>query len=200
VTPRPLTDDECRAASQLGQGATQQTVADELGVSVKTVRRLTKREDFAALVEEARDDHRPYEVAGDGQPTPRGVLEEVLVATNRNGEPNKPLRMQAAIALSKLPDDAASGGPVVERVYVLPSDAAHDEVIAILEATPPNVSVGIVDGDAGLAKLADRIVPDADGGRIHVLSSGPYRPSRPEEPAPQGDAHPDPDPPRGRGG
>lgn len=194
MTPKPLTDDERHAAAKLGRGATQQAVADELGVHVKTVRRLTKREDFAALVEEA--DSQTFDVPPDAapdKPTPRSVLEEMLVAVQKNGEPAKALRMQAAVALAKLPDESLDPAePTVERVVLTGEEPFDRGVAAILNAKPANESVYIVIAarDAGDQAAAAHIIGPTDG---------PWRPSRPEEPAPLGD-QPTPDqPPSGRG-
>lgn len=182
----PLTPEQRRAAEQLGQGATQQAVADELGVSLNTVRRLVKnRPDFAALVEEAREDP-PTTDERMNEKTPRSVLEEALLTTKADGSPTS-FAMNAAIALAKLPDDAASSGPVIERVYVLPDHTDHDQVLAILDRYPPNISVGVVDGDDDLKKLADRVVPDADGAKVYILSAGgSWGPSQADSPPPRG--------------
>jgi hypothetical protein len=184
MTPKPLTDDERRAAAELGRGATQEAAAATIGKSTAAVRRLLKRGDFAALVEAAKEAGQGDEQKASKQ-TPREVLEEMLTATNRNGEPNKPLRMQAAIALSKLPDDASTER-VIERVYVTPDHPDHDQIIDILDATPPSESVGVVDSNDDFNVLAHRYVPDPQAAKIHVLS-GPSSPSTGDAPASPGD-------------
>lgn len=161
MTPKPLTDAQRRAAAQLGQGATQQAVADELGTSVKTVRRLlTKRPDFAALVEEARSETSaaPPDAAPD-KPTPRSVLEEMLVAVQKNGEPAKALRIQAAVALAKLPDESLANDRIIERVYVTRDHPDHDQVVGILDATPADEFVAVIDSEDDFKVLADRDIP-----------------------------------------
>lgn len=188
MTPRPLSNDERRAAAQLGQGATQQAAADGLGVSVKTVRRLTKREDFAALVEQARsqstDDGGDQTADGaPDKPTPRSVLEEMLVAVQKNGEPAKALRMQAAVALAKLPDDSLdSDERVIERVYVTADHPDHAQVVGVLDATPANEFVAVVDAEDDFRVLADRDMSDPTAAKIHALT-GPSSASTGDEPA-----------------
>jgi transposase len=197
VTPRPLTDDERRAAAQLGRGATQQAVADELGVSVKTVRRLTKRDDFAALIEaEARrpdDAPRPATVNDDGKPLQ--ILREAMQA--RHPKTGLPLlsAQKAAVAYANLrAAEAQEGASVatVERVVLTGDEPFDREVAAILDAKPPNETVYVVIAarDAGQR---------AAGAHIVGLSEGPWRPSRPEEPAPLGDQPTSAEPPRGQG-
>jgi hypothetical protein len=193
VTPRPLTDDERRAAAQLGRGATQQAAADKLGVSVKTVRRLSGREDFAALIEEARS--QPSDDANADRRTddldddePLQILREVMKGRNsRTGLPTS-VAMKAAVAYANLRAAKAqedTSVASVERV-VLTGDASFDrEVAAILDAKPASETVYIV--------IAARDAGErAAGAHIVGLSDGPWRPSRPDPPAGPGD-QPTPD-------
>jgi hypothetical protein len=194
VTPRPLTDDECRAAAQLGQGATQQAVADELGVSVKTVRRLTGREDFAALVEEARseppdDGDRPTDDIGDDEPLQ--ILREAMQA--RHPKTGLPLlsAQKAAVAYANLraakAQEEGASFAKVERVVLTGDESFDREVAGILDSKPPNETVYIVIAARDAGKKAK-------GAHIIGLSEGPWRPSRPDEPAPLVD-QPTPDEP-----
>jgi transposase len=199
VTPKPLTDDERRAASRLGRGATQQAIADELGVSVKTVRRLSGREDFAALVEQARSEPSdapeptPDRAADDDEPLQ--ILREVMTGRNpKTGLPTA-VAMKAAVAYANLrAAEAQEGGSfaTVERVVLTGDESFDREVAAILDAKPPNETIYIV--------IAARDAGErAAGAHIIGLSEGPWRPSRPDPPAPPGD-QPTPDqPPSGRG-
>jgi hypothetical protein len=199
VTPRPLTDYERRAAARLGRGATQQVVADELGVSVKTVRRLSGREDFAALVEQARsqpsnDGDRTTDRSTDDD-EPLQILREAMTARNpRNGLPTSDAR-KAAVAYANLrAAEAQESGSFasVERVVLTGDEPFDREVAAILDAKPTNATVYIVIAarDAGERAASAHIIG---------LSEGPWRPSRPDPPASSGD-QPTPDqPPSGRG-
>jgi transposase len=203
VTPRPLTDDERRAAAQLGQGATQQAVADELGVSVKTVRRLTKREDFAALTEEAR---RPTDDAPDDggrrraddpdDDEPLQILREAMQA--RHPKTGLPLlsAQKAAVAYANLraakAQEEGASFAKVERVLLTGDESFDREVAAILDSKLPNETVYIVIAarDAGERATAAHVIG---------LTDGPWRPSRPVDPASPGDQPTADEPPRGRG-
>lgn len=199
MTPKPLTDDERRAAAKLGRGATQQAVADELGVSVKTVRRLNGREDFAALVEQARrpaddtPDPTPDLTADDDEPLQ--ILREVMTGRNpKTGLPTA-VAMKAAIAYANLRAAKAqedTSVASVERVVLTGDESFDREVAAILDAKPANETVYIV--------IAARDAGErAAGAHIVGLADGPWRPSRPEEPAPLGNQSTPDLPPSGRG-
>jgi hypothetical protein len=186
VIPRRLTDDERRAAARLGRGATQQEAADGLGVSIRTVRRLTEREDFAALVEEARS--RPSDSADQrtddpDDDEPLRILRDSMRATNsKTGLPTANA-MKAAVAYANLraakaQEDTSSAS--VERVVLTGDEPFDREVAAILDAHPANETVYIV--------IAARDAGErAAGAHIIGLADGPWRPSRPDPPASPGD-------------
>jgi transposase len=201
MTPRPLTDDERRAAAKLGRGATQQAVADELGVSVKTVRRLSGREDFAALVEQARS--QPPDAADTDRRTddldddePLQILREVMTGRNPKTGLLTAVAMKAAVAYANLraakAQEEGASFAKVERVVLTGDESFDREVAAILDGKPPNETVYIV--------IAARDAGErAAGAHIIGLSEGPWRPSRPDPPTSPGD-QPIPDqPPRGPG-
>lgn len=115
MTPKPLTPAQHQAAALLGAGYDQGQAAAEVGTTTTSIRRWLKRDDFAALVKEAR------EKALDENPTARSVCEQGLHATNRDGRPNWNIRLAAAKLLMQesgaVPADAA---PRAERVYLDP--------------------------------------------------------------------------------
>jgi hypothetical protein len=113
VTPKPLTPDQHRAADLLGRGFSQAEVAGELTTTTTSIRRWQKRDDFATLVKQAR------EQALDANPTARSTLEGLLTATTKDGRPANALRLQAAVALLRVSDEGeAKSNRVVERVYI----------------------------------------------------------------------------------
>ena len=150
----------------LGKGATQAAVAEELGTSTTSVRRMLKRDDFKRLISAARE--KPD--ATPGRRTPRQVLEENLNATTKNGDPNINVQMSAAIALERL-DDPTSTEPVIERVYITPDDPAHDQVVGILDATPADEYVAVVDAEDDNKLLAERDIPHPEFAVVHLLGA-----------------------------
>jgi hypothetical protein len=112
---RPLNSAQHRAARLLGLGRTAESVAAEVGTSSTSIRRWKRRDDFAALVKQARDD------AIDEAPSARSVLESALHATDKSGHPMWKVRLEAA-RLLLLGNDAEPVEPRVERVFVGPED------------------------------------------------------------------------------
>jgi phage FluMu protein gp41 len=188
MTPKPLTDDQRRAAELLGQGRTQAEASEQTGISTRNLRRLAERDDFAALIEQARnnqrnggDDRTSDRTADDDEPLQ--ILREVM--TGRNSKTGLPtaVAMKAAIAYANLrAAEAQEGGSfaTVERVVLTGDDSFDAEVAAILEEKPANESVYIV--------IAARNAGErAAGAHIIGPSNGPWRPSRPDPPASPGD-------------
>jgi transcriptional regulator with XRE-family HTH domain len=107
--PRPLTPQQQRAAALIGRGRSQQEVADEVGVTRRTVTNWTRREDFESLAQRERDD------ALDEAPTARATLEAALTATTPSGAADWRVRVSAARALvgadgpGKAPGDEPRG-------------------------------------------------------------------------------------------
>lgn len=117
MTPKPLTPDQHQAAALLGAGYDQAQTAAEVKTTTTSIRRWLKRDDFAALVKEAR------EKALDDNPTARSVCEQALTATQRNGQPAWNTRLLAAKLLMQesgaVPADAP---PRAERIFLDPED------------------------------------------------------------------------------
>jgi hypothetical protein len=117
VTPKPLTPEQHQAAALLGAGYDQGQAAAEVSTTTTSIRRWLKRDDFAALVKEAR------EKALDENPTARSVCEQALSATTTNGRPAWKIRLDAAKLLMQesgaVPADAA---PRAERIFMDPED------------------------------------------------------------------------------
>lgn len=117
MTPKPLTPSQHQAAALLGAGYDQGQAAAEVGTTTTSIRRWLKRDDFAALVKEAR------EKALDENPTARSVCEQALTATQKNGSPAWQVRLAAAKLLMQesgvVPGDTA---PRAERIFMDPED------------------------------------------------------------------------------
>lgn len=192
MTPKPLTDDQRRAAELLGQGRTQADASEETGISTRNLRRLAEREDFAALVEEARSERpaegrdRAADAPDDSEPLQ--ILREAMTARNPRTELPTADARKAAVAYANLrAAEAQDRGSVasVERVVLTGDEPFDREVAAILEDKPPNETVYIV--------IAARDAGDrAAGAHIIGLSEGPWRPSRPDSPTSPGN-QPTPD-------
>lgn len=97
--PKPLTPDQRRIAALLASGRQQREVAEEVGVSPKTVQRLAARDDFKSLVRR----HREELIPADGVQTAEGVLIEGLSAVTASGRPSWGVRIAAAKALLSTP-------------------------------------------------------------------------------------------------
>ncbi len=117
MTPKPLTPAQHQAAALLGAGHDQAQTAAEVDTTTTSIRRWLKRDDFAALVKEAR------EKALDENPTARSVCEQALTATKSNGQPSWPIRLAAAKLLlqdsGSVPGDAPARA---ERIFMDPED------------------------------------------------------------------------------
>jgi hypothetical protein len=115
VTPKPLTPAQHQAAALLGAGYDQGQAAAEVGTTTTSIRRWLKRDDFEALVKEAR------EKALDENPTARSVCEQALTATMKDGRPAWNTRLAAAKLLMQesgaVPADAT---PRAERIFMDP--------------------------------------------------------------------------------
>lgn len=118
MTPKPLTPSQHQAAALLGAGYDQAQTASEVGTTTTSIRRWFKRDDFAALVKEAR------EKTLDENPTARSVCEQALNAVTRDGKPAWNTRLAAAKLLfqdsGSVPADAAP--PRAERIFLDPED------------------------------------------------------------------------------
>lgn len=91
---KPLDGRHHRAAAVLGQGGTQAGAAEAAGVSVRRIQELEKRDDFAALVAQARDRE------SDQEPGALATLRELLGPTGPDGEPrSEEVRLRAALGL-----------------------------------------------------------------------------------------------------
>jgi len=111
---RPLSPAHALAAERLGLGWTVKRVAQEAGVSTKTVQRWQRRADVRALVERSRG--RVLEE----NPSPTAVLTAALSATKKDGSPDWNLRVVAARALlGRAPDGEGPEERVREtRIFV----------------------------------------------------------------------------------
>jgi hypothetical protein len=94
-----LTTQQRRAATLLAHGKEVREVAEEVGVSPKTVSRWKKLEAVRALVKSTRESLFP----GDGVVTAESVLMEALTATSTTGRPLYGVRIAAARALLSSP-------------------------------------------------------------------------------------------------
>lgn len=190
MTPKPLTPEDHRAADMLAKGATQAAVAEELDTSATSIRRLLKRDDFKALVAEARSD-RATDPAPD-KTTPRSVLEEMLLLKNRDRTAPSTIAMQAAVALARLPDESlGSSEPTIERVLLTGDEPFDRKVAAILADTPTDESVYIFIAARDTGK-------QAAGAKLIGLTEGPWKPYEPVDPASPGDTPTSDEPVSGR--
>jgi DNA-binding CsgD family transcriptional regulator len=187
VRRKPLTPTEYRAAEMLGQGATQAAVAAELDTSSTSIRRLLGRDDFKALVEEARVAAAATEPGEDDRDDEaEAIFRAGMEATMKTtGLPNHAMRMNALIEREKYRAIRARGEiessePVVERVFISPDHPDFKQVTDKLDATPPNQSVFVL--------LASRDVINAEAAIVYLLGeddgqsepvSTPYEPVRP---------------------
>jgi uncharacterized protein YjcR len=119
VAQKPLTPKQQKAADLIGQGWKRKLVAAEVGVSPKTLRRWSHREDFRALVT------RRTESVLSSAPTARVTLEEALNATKADGTPDYKIRVSAARALIGADGRAPDPGPA--RETLIHSDALDPE-------------------------------------------------------------------------
>lgn len=91
---KPLDERHHHAATLLGQGATQAEAAEAAGVQRRTIQEWAKRDDFAALVREARGRE-----AG-SEPGALATLRELLAPTRPDGTPRSDaVRLRAAAEL-----------------------------------------------------------------------------------------------------
>jgi hypothetical protein len=91
---KPLDERHRSAAALLGQGATQAEAAEAAGVRSRTIQDWLRRDDFAALVREARERE-----AG-SEPGALATLRELLAPTRPDGEPRSDaVRLRAAAEL-----------------------------------------------------------------------------------------------------
>lgn len=109
-----LTADQRRAADLLGRAVPKGEVAEEVGVTPRTLRKWQARDDFKALVKQTRDK------VLEENPTAKSVLEAALSATTKSGAPSWQVRLKAAELLMRDPSKVpgAVNGTTVERVYV----------------------------------------------------------------------------------
>lgn len=117
-----LTPQHYRAADLLARNWTAGKVADEIGVSEKTIQRWKGREDFAELLRERR------EALLNELPTAKATLEAALNATDKDGLPNWPVRVKAAQLLLQTadPDGDREGGEVGPTIIFMPPPEDED--------------------------------------------------------------------------
>jgi hypothetical protein len=188
VTPNPLPDFADEAARLLADGTSQAAVAERFGTSSTSIRRLLKREDFRALVEE----HRPAEPSAPPAPVPTDtdseeeeVLRRAMRLTNSRDEPTQ-TAIKAALVLANLKAaraEESAATHTVERVLLTGHADTDAEVRAILDSMGP--------AEGGWVVLAERDVsPESTGFVIHRLTDHPWRPSEAEAPPVPVDPHP----------
>lgn len=116
---RPLSEVQRRACALLAAGRLHKDVAEELGISGKSLQRLTKREDARALI------RRHREAIFNDLPTAEETLVQALSATRPDGHPDFANRIAAARALLSTPvatpEAEESAREVLrERIYISP--------------------------------------------------------------------------------
>lgn len=117
MAQKPLAPKQHQAADMIGAGHTYAEAAAEVGVAARTVRRWTKREDFAAAVKQRRGAEL------DANPSARATLEAALQATHASGKPDWRTRVSAARALVGSEGDDPEDGKVAERVTYINREA-----------------------------------------------------------------------------
>lgn len=91
---KPLDERHHSAAALLGQGATQAEAAEAAGVRRRTIQDWMKRDDFAALVREARGRE------AESEPGALATLRELVGPTRPDGTPrDERVRLRAAVEL-----------------------------------------------------------------------------------------------------
>jgi hypothetical protein len=91
---KPLDERHHSAAALLGQGATQAEAAEAAGVRRRTIQDWLKRDDFAALVREARGRE------ADSEPGALATLRELVGPTRPDGTArDERVRLRAAVEL-----------------------------------------------------------------------------------------------------
>lgn len=119
-----LTPQQHRAVDLLARNWTAAKVADEVGVSEKTINRWKAKDEFAERLRQRR------EALLDQLPTAKATLEAALNATDKDGHPNWPVRVKAAQLLLQTadPDDDRDGGESTHTIiYMNPEDSRADE-------------------------------------------------------------------------
>jgi hypothetical protein len=130
--PRPLQPRQHQAAALLGRGASQGDVAEEVGVSRRTIADWMKRDDFRELVQTGRD------AALDAAPTARATLEAALAAELPDGRPDWKTRVSAARALVGADGPGSKPEPVLPELTVTNPDLLDPEGPPA-QAEPPEV-------------------------------------------------------------
>lgn len=117
MAERALSPSQHLAAQMLGEGRTQNEVADECGTTTTSVRRWGKRADFQELVKS----HRERRL--DANPSAREICEQALTATARDGKPAWNTRLLAAkLLMQESGDVPADTPPRAERIFLDPED------------------------------------------------------------------------------
>jgi transcriptional regulator with XRE-family HTH domain len=117
-----LTPQHHRAVDLLARNWTAEKVADEIGVSEKTIQRWKQKEDFAELLRKRR------EALLNELPTAKATLEAALNATDEDGHPNWAIRVKAAQLLLQTADpegDREGGEPSPTIIYMQPPEDSH---------------------------------------------------------------------------
>jgi hypothetical protein len=124
---KPLDERHHSAAVLLGQGATQAEAAEAAGVRRRTIQDWLRREDFAALVREARERE-----AG-SEPGALATLRELLAPTRPDGTPRSDaVRLRAAAELIRAnkpgrdPADDDEGGAAPGGLMILDPSLLED--------------------------------------------------------------------------
>jgi transposase len=131
---KPLDARQLRAANLLGRGGSAAEVAEEVGVSRRTVQSWRKREDFREAEAMGR---RAAESEAPSTKTMRAVLEEAALTACRPGgdEPDWPTRVRAAAALTRAEGFGAPPEPPAPEAEIF------DENLDDEEDAPPQVDV-----------------------------------------------------------
>lgn len=120
MASKPLTARQRQVAQLCGNGSSQTAAAKSVGVSRRSVCAWATREDFQAVVKQARNNLL------DTQPNARSVLEAALTATDKSGHPLWRDRINAARALTGLGGGGKPPEPAAQEIVFHP-DLVDDD-------------------------------------------------------------------------
>lgn len=121
MATRSLTSQQRQAGQLIGNGTSQTDAAKAVGVSRRSVCAWMKRDDFVAVIRQARN------VTLDESPNARSVLEAALMATDRQGHPLWRDRINAARALTGLGGGGKPPEPAAQEIIYADDLLADDD-------------------------------------------------------------------------
>lgn len=120
MATRALTSQQQQAAQMIGNGSSQVAASVAVGCSRRSVCAWMKRDDFVAVVRQARNNLL------DEQPNAHSVLQAALLATDSRGNPLWRERISAARALAGLGSGGKPPEPQAQEI-VFSDDLLDDD-------------------------------------------------------------------------